>query len=132
MEKLIRFKTLSKNFHMNYSYALCFALVVLSLYGDAKGQIVGGTMAENGTFNFLVKLDLYYAVENTENIIPAPLLCGGTIIDWNWIMTAAHCFRDHKEGQVNTKWKRVDVIAGVKDALDPRRQVQTVGDKDRW
>ena len=31
---------------------------------------------------------------------------------------------------MNTKLKRVDVIAGVKDALDPRRQVQSVGDKD--
>jgi len=119
---------------MLHSHTFCFALVALSLYGDAKGQIVGGTAAELGTFNFLVKLDVFYAVENNENYVPEYQTCGGTIIAWNWILTAAHCFFDveTKVGRrrVKAKWKKLKVTAGVKHVNDSNGQVQSVEDND--
>merc|ERR1719457_69634 len=49
-----------------------------------KGRIVGGEEAADGEFPWQVSLRQIGAIGATH-------FCGGSIIDENWIMTAAHC-----------------------------------------
>ncbi|XP_045132699.1 trypsin-1-like isoform X2 [Portunus trituberculatus] len=62
-------------------------------------RIVGGTEAERHEFPWVVSLQAYNATKSKYHHI-----CGASIIDEWWIMTAAHCF---KTGNLDVK-----IIAG--------------------
>merc|ERR1711892_120403 len=62
---------------LNMKYLLAVSLVVI-------GRIVGGEEAEDGEFPFQVSLRSIGALGSTH-------FCGGSIIDANWVVTAAHC-----------------------------------------
>jgi len=60
------------------------SLPKLDLSQVGKGRIVGGTEAADGEFPWQVSLRQIGSIGMTH-------FCGGSIVDENWIMTAAHC-----------------------------------------
>lgn len=61
--------------------------------------VVGGEIARDDQFPFYVKL-------NTKSGV----ICGGTIIDKHWVVTAAHCVQEWKDGKGNTLFKPGDYV----------------------
>ncbi|XP_040581622.1 serine protease ndl [Lepeophtheirus salmonis] len=77
-----------------------------------KQRIVGGS--ESVPFDWPSIAAVY---------IDGILLCGGTVIDKNWILSAAHCYKGVKEGK-----SVVEVIVGMSrvDSRSPYTQVRQV------
>lgn len=57
------------------------------LNDNINGFIAGGYNAREGEFPYQVHLKIYYLDGSTA-------ICGGSIINQNWILTAAHCVKD--------------------------------------
>ncbi|KAI9594118.1 trypsin-like cysteine/serine peptidase domain-containing protein [Syncephalis fuscata] len=68
---------------------LCRVLLCI-LMPDNMPALVGGTLAKTGAFPFAVKL--------RKN---GKVICGGSIISQEWILTAAHCFIETKNDNDN-------------------------------
>ena len=68
-------------------------------------KIVGGRPAVNGQFPWQVYLRI--VTEHGE------MLCGGSIINSNWILTAAHCISSEQTGQYMAS--AIEVVAGTLD-----------------
>ena len=64
----------------------------------SQAQIVGGGTAAVGELPWQVV------------VFPGPFMCGGTLIDVNWVLTAAHCVFD--KGGVPMQPALVQIVAG--------------------
>lgn len=65
------------------------ALVAVTLATPFSGRIVGGADATPGQFPYQVSL----RIKDSHT-------CGGSIIDNQWILTAAHCVAENVTGNV--------------------------------
>ncbi|XP_060598304.1 chymotrypsinogen A-like [Ruditapes philippinarum] len=70
-----------------------------SLVGSTAHRIVGGSYAQLGEFPWQVSLRFY-----------GQHVCGGTLINDQWVVTASHCFKER--GHVASQWQ---IALGVKD-----------------
>jgi secreted trypsin-like serine protease len=96
---------------------LLLALFLITTVQPAQA-IVGGQDAKLGEFPFLVAL-----VSPDDG----SQFCGGSIIDKEWILTAAHCFYSDDDTPVqNTFAKDVQIKAGIIDLNDTTAQVADV------
>lgn len=79
-------------------------------------RIVGGQPAITGQFPWQV----YLRVTTSQG----EMLCGGSILNPNWILTAAHCVSSEQDGSYTAK--QIEVIAGTltrtSTSLDRDRQ----------
>ena len=67
---------------------------------DASNQrIVGGTSAVANTWPWIVRL-LFQTADMVAASSTSYYACGGTIIDENWVLTAAHCCTSQATGSV--------------------------------
>ncbi len=84
----------------------------------AHASIIGGTIAENGTFPWLA----YIADFKNEEEIG---LCTGTVVASNVILTAAHCAEDVETGVLNEP-ANYRIVTGNIDWESAPRQVSAV------
>lgn len=102
---------------MKHNLVLAFLLV--ALFATATVQptfaVVGGQDAKLGEFPFLVAL---------VNVNDGSQFCGGSIINEQWVLTAAHCFfTEDTPATQDTFEKDVQIKAGMIDLNDSHAQV---------
>jgi secreted trypsin-like serine protease len=57
---------------------------------EVGAQIVGGVLADPGEYPWQVEIDNYHSTSHTGSFS----LCGGSLIDSQWVLTAAHCITE--------------------------------------
>ncbi|XP_075062045.1 acrosin-like [Mixophyes fleayi] len=87
------------------------------LAGDEFGvRVVGGKDALPGSWPWLVSIQQFMDDEYFLH------LCGGSILNVQWVMTAAHCFKD--QGDYVYSWR---LVFGANQLSDLGREVQIRG-----
>jgi len=72
---------------------------------DARGKIVGGVPAVRGAYPFQVAL---FTTANGKD----GMMCGGSLINMKWVLTAAHCITKAAENDAPYPANMVNVFAG--------------------
>ena len=80
-----------------------------------SGRVMGGHNAEVGEFPFIVSLQVKDAEHSKKRH-----LCGGSILNERWILTAGHCVKGL------LRFKHVFVVAGKHDITKTEESEQTV------
>lgn len=63
--------------------------LLLTKYNVTKATIVGGTSVESNLYPWMSSLQVKLEGDYAH-------ICGGSLIDRNWVLTAAHCFNEYK------------------------------------
>lgn len=72
---------------------------------EARGKIVGGVPAQKGAYPFQVAI---FTTANGKD----GMMCGGSLINMKWVLTAAHCITKAAENDVAYPANMVNVFAG--------------------
>ena len=90
-------------------------------YTSVSPMIVGGTVVPNGKYPFMAALlDKRRAGDAFDE-----QLCGGTLIDKDSVLTAAHCFYSRRTGKFRQHMKS-EVVVGRTDLNQNRGQLRSV------
>ena len=73
--------------------------------GEERGKIVGGVPAARGAYPFQVAL---FTTANGKD----GMMCGGSLITMQWVLTAAHCITKAAENDAPYPATMVNVFAG--------------------
>ena len=73
--------------------------------GEERGKIVGGVPAARGAYPFQVAL---FTTANGKD----GMMCGGSLINMKWVLTAAHCITKAAENDAPYPATMVNVFAG--------------------
>ena len=84
---------------------------------EVGGQIVGGVLASEGEYPWQVALVGGNAVNDFYSNSATWQFCGGSLIDPEWVLTAAHCIADDFGTVVSPS--SVDVVAGIYNLYTP-------------
>ena len=84
---------------------------------EVQIQIVGGQLADRGEWPWQVALIGHTAATYDFWHSPGYQFCGGSLIDPQWVLTAAHCITEDN-GSV-TVASTIDVVAGIYDLIPP-------------
>jgi secreted trypsin-like serine protease len=100
-------------------FLLVTALSVQAQESDPPPDIVGGRPADPGEWPWQVAL-----ISGDATNFWYGQFCGGTLIEEDWVLTAAHCVHDKAAADV-------DIVAGIYDLWDPavgyqRREVSQI------
>ncbi|CAH2086234.1 unnamed protein product [Euphydryas editha] len=95
---------------------LCLAAPSIKQYvGD--GRLVGGHEAQPYSHPYIVTLQLRFLWIRAH-------ICGGSILNENWVLTAAHCVKE----SFLVRWLPMDAIAGAHDVnnFGPKAQINSI------
>lgn len=85
---------------------------------EVQIQIVGGQPADPGEWPWQVAL-----ITRGETVYYGQF-CGGTLIDPQWVVTAAHCITDEANGNAVSDPSTIDVVAGIFDLTNTSGDTQ--------
>uniref|UniRef100_A0A2M4D106 Putative serine proteinase n=1 Tax=Anopheles darlingi TaxID=43151 RepID=A0A2M4D106_ANODA len=105
---------------------LIYIASIVTLVQSARVRIIQGTIASDHEFPYQVSLQW-----NFNNGSRPKHFCSGSILNPNWILTAAHC----EGGFTRDGW--IEVVAGVKniaieDSAEQRRNVSRFVQHERY
>ena len=106
---------------------LCFIALCL-LFFKAQPQMLKGERARVGTLKHVVYVNAL--LRSKQGYGTANKHGAGTLIGYDWVLTAAHTFQDisttHRGIKINFQLETVAVVAGTKDNSDTTARAQRV------